>query len=168
VDDFPRRIIDNVRLEYFHNPIGLPRGSWRAPAHTANAFVVQSFIDEVAHETGQDPLQLRLDLLGEERDLEYGGHGGPVFNPGRLARLLGFVAERIDYGASLPEGHGIGIAAHFTFGGYAAHAMEVSVKAGTLREASRAEEHTAPTRIAMAVERKYPVTKQARMVTGRV
>jgi isoquinoline 1-oxidoreductase beta subunit len=133
VDDFPRRIIDNVRLEYFHNAIGLPRGSWRAPAHTANAFVIQSFIDEVAHETAQDPLQLRLDLLGEERELEYGGHGGPVFNPGRLARLLRFVAGRIGYGEPLPGGHGTGIACHFTFGGYAAHAMEVSVQAGQLR-----------------------------------
>jgi isoquinoline 1-oxidoreductase beta subunit len=127
IDDFPRRIIENVRLEYFHNRIGLPRGSWRAPAHTANAFVVQSFIDEIAHETGQDPLQLRLDLLGDERELEYSGHGGPTFNPGRLSRLLRFVAERIGYGTDLPEGRGIGLATHFTFGGYAAHAMEVTL-----------------------------------------
>jgi len=132
IDDFPRRIVDNVRMEYFHNAIGLPRGSWRAPAHTANAFVIQSFIDEIAHETGQDPLQLRLDLLGESRDLEYSGHGGPVFNPGRLATLIKFVAERIDYGKDLPEGRGMGIATHFTFGGYAAHAMEVTVVDGKL------------------------------------
>ena len=132
VDDFPRRIVDNVRMEYFHNPIGLPRGSWRAPAHTANAFVIQSFIDEIAHETGQDPLQLRLDLLGEPRELPYSGHGGPTFNPGRLARLLRFVAERIGYGKRLPKGRGIGIATHFTFGGYAAHAMEVTVADGRL------------------------------------
>ena len=132
IDDFPRRIVDNIRMEYFHNAIGLPRGSWRAPAHTANAFVIQSFIDEIAHETGQDPLQLRLDLLGESRDLEYSGHGGPVFNPGRLATLVKFVAERIGYGKDLPEGRGIGIATHFTFGGYAAHAMEVTVVDGTL------------------------------------
>jgi isoquinoline 1-oxidoreductase beta subunit len=132
VDDFPRRIVDNVRLEYFHNAIGLPRGSWRAPAHTANAFVIQSFLDEIAHETGQDPLQLRLDLLGEPRELEYTNHGGPTFNPGRLARLLRFVAERIGYGRRLPKGRGIGLAAHFTFGGYAAHAMEVSVADGRL------------------------------------
>ena len=131
-DDFPRRIIENVRLEYFHNPIGIPRGSWRAPAHTANAFVIQSFIDEIAHETGQDPLQLRLDLYGEERELEYTNHGGPTFNPGRLSRVLKFVAEQIGYGKELPEGHGIGLASHFTFGGYAAHAMEVSVKDGKL------------------------------------
>jgi isoquinoline 1-oxidoreductase beta subunit len=126
-DDFPRNIVPNLRLEYFHNAIGIPRGSWRAPAHTANAFVVQSFIDEIAHETGQDPLQLRIDLYGEERELEYGGHGGPTFNPGRLTRLIKFVAERIDYGRTLPKGRGIGLASHFTFGGYAAHAIEVVV-----------------------------------------
>lgn len=126
-DDFPRRMVENMRLEYFHNAIGLPRGSWRAPAHTANAFVIQSFLDEIAHETGQDPLQLRLDMLGEDRELEYTNHGGPTFNPGRLARLVKFVAEQIGYGKPLPKGRGIGIATHFTFGGYAAHAMEVTV-----------------------------------------
>jgi len=126
-DDLPRRIVDNVRLEYHHNAIGLPRGSWRAPAHTANAFVIQSFLDEIAFDTGQDTLQFRLDLLGEERELEYTNHGGPTFNPGRLARLISFVAERIDYGTPRPEGRGVGLATHFTFGGYAAHAIEVSV-----------------------------------------
>jgi isoquinoline 1-oxidoreductase beta subunit len=133
-DDFPRHVIDNVRLEYFHNDIGVPRGSWRAPAHTANAFVIQSFIDEIAHMTGQDPMQLRLDLYGESRELEYGNHGGPTFNPARLSKLLRFVAQRIDYGRVRPAGHGVGVASHFTFGGYAAHAIEVSVSdAGELR-----------------------------------
>lgn len=131
-DDFPRRIVENLRLEYFHNKIGVPRGSWRAPAHTANAWVIQSFIDEIAHETGQDPLQLRLDLYGEARELEYTNHGGPTFNPGRLSRLATFVAERIGYGKKLPKGRGIGIASHFTFGGYAAHAIEVRVADGRL------------------------------------
>ena len=126
-DDFPRKFVENFRLEYFHNAIGLPRGSWRAPAHTANAFVIQSFIDELAHETGQDPLQLRIDLFGEDRELEYSGHGGPVFNPGRLTRLTKFVADRIEYGRKRPKGRGVGLAAHFTFGGYAAHAFEVTV-----------------------------------------
>lgn len=132
VDDFPHGVIDNVRLEYFHNTIGLPRGSWRAPAHTANAWVIQSFIDEIAHETGQDPLQLRLDLYGDERELPYTNHGAPTFNPGRLARLTKFVAERIGYGQELPAGRGIGLASHFTFGGYCAHAIEVTVADGHL------------------------------------
>ncbi|NNF15961.1 MAG: xanthine dehydrogenase family protein molybdopterin-binding subunit [Gammaproteobacteria bacterium] len=126
-DDFPRRIVDNFRLEYFHHPIGLPRGSWRAPAHTANAFVIQSFLDEIAHASGQDPLQFRLDLLGKDRELEYDGHGGPTYNPGRLARLLTFVATQIGYGDKRKKDRGVGLATHFTFGGYAAHAFEVSV-----------------------------------------
>ncbi len=127
VDDFPRKIIDNMRLEYFHNPIGVPRGSWRAPAHTANAFVIQSFIDEIAHETGQHPVDLRVKLFGEERELEYSNHGGPTFNPGRLTRLTKFVAKEIDFDRKRPKGTGVGVAAHFTFGGYASHAIEVSV-----------------------------------------
>lgn len=126
-DDFPRRIIPNLQLEYHHNPIGVPRGSWRAPAHTANAFVVQSFIDEIAHETGQDPLALRLRLYGAERELEYTNHGGPTFNPGRLTRLTRFVAERIGYENPRAGGLGVGVASHFTFGGYGAHAIEVHV-----------------------------------------
>ena len=127
VDDFPARIVENLKLEYFPVKSGVPRGSWRAPAHTANAFVIQSFLDEVAHATGQDPLELRLKMLGEPRELEYGQHGGPTFNPGRLAKLISFVADRIDYKQALPKGTGIGMACHFTFGGYAAHAMQVSV-----------------------------------------
>ena len=126
-DDFPKAMVENFRLEYFHNFIGLPRGSWRGPAHVVNAFVIQSFLDEIAHESGQDPLALRLELLGRTEQQPYEGHGGPTMTPGRLSRLLKFVAERIDYGSKRPKGRGVGIAAHFTFGGYAAHAIEVSV-----------------------------------------
>jgi len=42
-------------------------------------------------------------------------------------RLTKFVAERIDYHRKRPDRSGVGIAAHFTFGGYAAHAIEVTV-----------------------------------------
>ncbi len=129
IDDFPAAIVDNLRLEWFAAESGVPRGSWRAPAHTANAFVVQSFVDEIAHAGGLDPLQLRLDLYGADRELPYGNHGGPTFNPYRLSRLLKFVAGRIGYRNARPKGRGVGLASHFTFGGYAAHAVEVSVAA---------------------------------------
>jgi isoquinoline 1-oxidoreductase beta subunit len=129
VDDFPAQIIDNLRLEWFEVQSGVPRGSWRAPAHTANAFAVQSFLDEIAHETGTDPLELRLQLYGDNRELPYGQHGGPTFNPWRLSRLLKHVAERIDFERTRPAGQGVGIASHFTFGGYGAHAVEVTVAA---------------------------------------
>ncbi len=127
VDDFPAGLVDNLRIEWLAVQSGVPRGSWRAPAHTANAFVVQSFLDEVAHAAGQDPLALRLALYGENRELPYGQHGGPTINPWRLSRLLQHVAKEIDYSRKRPDGRAVGIASHFTFGGYAAHAVEVSV-----------------------------------------
>lgn len=136
-DDFPRAMVENFRLEYFHNSIGLPRGSWRGPAHWVNAFVVQSFLDEIAYQTGQDPLALRLEMLGRVEEQPYDGHGGPVMTPGRLARLLKFVAGQIDYGRKRPSGRGVGLAAHFTFGGYAAHAIEVSVNDSGVLEIER-------------------------------
>ena len=126
-NDFPQAMVENFRLEYFHNTIGLPRGSWRAPAHTVNAFVIESFLDEIAHETGQDALALRLELLGRVEQHPYSSHGADVITPGRLSRLLKFVSQRIDYDSPRPKGRGVGIASHFTFGGYAAHAIEVSV-----------------------------------------
>ena len=126
-DDFPAQLLPNLRLEWFAVKSGMTRGSWRAPAHTANAFAVQSFIDEVADATGQDPLAFRLKLLGPPRQLAYSGHGGPVFETGRLSEVLRRAAQRVGWGRRLQPGRGIGLAAHFTFGGYAAHAMEVSV-----------------------------------------
>ena len=127
VDDFPAQLVENLRVEYFSAQSGAPRGSWRAPAHTANAFVVQSFLDEIAAARGEDPLELRLRMLGEPRDLSYEQHGGPTFNPGRLAGVLRLAAERGDYGAPMPAGRGRGIAAHFTFGGYVAQVVDVEV-----------------------------------------
>lgn len=126
-DDFPAHLVSNYRLEWHAVTSGIPRGSWRAPAHTANAFVVQSFLDEIAHSTGQDPLALRLAMLGDDRVFDYAQHGGPKFSTARLRTVLERVATGIGWGRALPKGRGIGLAAHFTFGGYAAHAVEVAV-----------------------------------------
>jgi isoquinoline 1-oxidoreductase beta subunit len=126
-DDFPARLVPSFRLEWHAVTSGIPRGSWRAPAHTANAFAVQSFLDEVAHASGQDPLALRLALLGPDRVLDYAQHGGPKFSTERLRTVLERAAREIGWGRKLPPGRGLGLAAHFTFGGYAAHAMEVAV-----------------------------------------
>ncbi len=129
-DDAPVGLVDNVRYEYFDMGSGAWRGSWRAPAHTANAFAMESLLDELAHEIGQDPLQLRLALLGEPRVLPYSNHGGPNWNPGRLAKVLQVAAEKAGWGRKLPEGEGMGIAGHFTFGGYVAWVAHVSVSPG--------------------------------------
>jgi isoquinoline 1-oxidoreductase beta subunit len=126
MDGFPAACLPNYLAEFVPVDFGLTRGWWRAPVHTFVAFSTQSFLDEVAHAVKRDPLELRLELLGTARDLPYKEHGGPIFSTGRLAAVLQEAGRRIGYGRKLRRGHGIGIAGHFTFGGYTAHAMEVS------------------------------------------
>ncbi|MEO8670927.1 MAG: molybdopterin cofactor-binding domain-containing protein [Tahibacter sp.] len=132
-DDFPAGLIPNLEKRFFAIESGLPRGWWRAPLHTFHAFAVQSFIDEIAVETKQDAVELRLKMLGDARELDYHGHGGPKFDTGRLAAVLQRCAEAIEWKRKRTDGRGVGIACHFTFGGYAAHAFEVSVEGGELQ-----------------------------------
>jgi isoquinoline 1-oxidoreductase beta subunit len=132
-DDPPRRLIPNYRMEYFSMKSGVPRGSWRAPAHYANAFVVQSFMDEIAHHEGVDPLEFRLNLLGKGVELPYEDHGGPTFDTGRLKGVLELAAAKADWGLKPAAGVGRGIAGHFTFGSYAAYVVDVRVKDNRLQ-----------------------------------
>ena len=55
---------ESARNPFIPIDSGMPRGWWRGPIHTFGAFAVESFIDEIAHATKQDPLALRLKLLG--------------------------------------------------------------------------------------------------------
>jgi len=132
-DDPPAGLVDHLRYEYFEMTSGAWRGSWRAPAHTANAFTVQSFIDELAAASRRDPLEYRLALLGAARDMPYGNHGGPTWNPGRLAEVLQVAAGKAGWGRAMPAGEGLGIAGHFTFGGYVAWVAHVRVANGRLQ-----------------------------------
>jgi isoquinoline 1-oxidoreductase subunit beta len=127
-DDFPAGLVANLDKTFFSVASGMPRGWWRGPIHTFHAFAVQSFIDEIAIATKQDAVQLRLDLLGVPRSISYDGSDKPGFETGRLATVLKLAAEKIGWSEKRTDGHGIGIACHFTFGGYAAHAFEVSVE----------------------------------------
>jgi isoquinoline 1-oxidoreductase beta subunit len=132
-DDFPAGLVANLDKTFFSVASGMPRGWWRAPLHNFHAFSVQSFIDEIAVATKQDAVELRLAMLGEPRQIPYSGHGGPNFDTGRLAEVLRRCADKIGWGVKRNDGHGIGIACHFTFGGYAAHAFEVSVAGSDLK-----------------------------------
>jgi isoquinoline 1-oxidoreductase beta subunit len=132
-DDFPAGLVANLDKTFFSVPSGMPRGWWRAPLHNFHAFSVQSFVDEIAVATKQDAVELRLAMLGEPRQIPYSGHGGPNFDTGRLAEVLRRCAAKIGWGVKRNDGHGIGIACHFTFGGYAAHAFEVSIAGSDLK-----------------------------------
>jgi isoquinoline 1-oxidoreductase beta subunit len=132
-DDFPTGLVANLDKSFFPVLSGMPRGWWRGPIHTFHAFAVQSFIDEIAIATKQDAVQLRLDLLGAPRKLPSSSPDDAGLDTGRLADVLRLAADEIGWQDKRRDGHGIGIACHFTFGGYCAHAFEVSVDGKDLR-----------------------------------
>lgn len=126
-DALPAGVVPNFRLEYTPAESAVPVGAWRGPGKNANTFVDQSFMDEVAHAAGTDPVEFRRALFGEPRDLPYRDHGGPTFNTGRLRAVLDLAAEKSGWGSTPPEGRARGIAAQFMFGAYVANVAEVSV-----------------------------------------
>lgn len=132
-EDFPVGCVPNTRLEYSLVSSAVPTGAWRSTLHSANAFAVESFIDELAHAAKRDPVEFRLEMLGRARQLPYSGHGGPVFDTGRLAAVIDAAAKRSGWPHAPTAGRAWGFAAHFTFGSYAAEAAEVSVQNGVIR-----------------------------------
>jgi isoquinoline 1-oxidoreductase subunit beta len=122
-------LIPHCRLTYSDAVSVIPRGALRAPAHNFNAFVVQSVIEELAHVAGCDPIALRLAHLGDASDHPSSGADPAPYNPARLKAVLALALEKAGWGSPLPRGAGRGVAAHFTFGSYAAHVADVSVDA---------------------------------------
>ena len=129
-DSFPAGLVDNFERSFVPLDSGQPRGDHRGREHTFTAFAEQCFIDELAIETEQDAVQLRLSLLGEPRQLIH--RGAPRFDTGRMADVLNRCAERIDWGVRRKDGHGIGIACHYVNGAYVAHGFEVAIERGEL------------------------------------
>jgi isoquinoline 1-oxidoreductase beta subunit len=106
-DDIP-----NLRIEWTNKDFGIPVGFWRSVGSSQNGFIVESFIDELAHLAGKDPFEYRRALLGKSP---------------RHKAVLELAAAKASWGAPLPPGHGRGIAVVFSYGSYAAHVAEVSV-----------------------------------------
>jgi isoquinoline 1-oxidoreductase beta subunit len=131
--EFPARFVPNFKLETTFMPLGVPTGPLRAPGSNAVAWVMQSFIDELAHAAGRDPVQFRLDLLGEPRFVgNPDGRGG--YDTGRMRGVLQLVAEKSGWGRTVPKGRSLGVAFHFSHRGYFAEVAEVSVdEGGTLK-----------------------------------
>jgi isoquinoline 1-oxidoreductase beta subunit len=125
--EFPGRFVPNYRFEQSIISTNVPTSWMRAPGSNALAFVFQSFIDELAHASGQDPLTFRLNLLGPDRQVPAEGKKGPPYDTGRMKGVLKLAAEKSDWGTPLPGGAGRGIAFHFSHLGYVAEVAEVSV-----------------------------------------
>ena len=132
--EFPARFVPNFRLEQSVISTNVPTGPLRAPGSNALAFVFQSFLDELAHAGGCDPVAFRLALLGADRQIPAANAQGPVWDTKRMKDVLTLAAEKSGWGKPLPRGSGQGVAFHFSHRGYVAEVAEVSVAAdGTLK-----------------------------------
>lgn len=130
--------IPNMRLE---NPEAVAHtriGWYRSVSNIPHGFAIQSFIDELAHKAGQDPLKYHLKLLGPDRKIDpnslndswnYGE--SPERYPidtARIRTVLETAAKAAEWGRELPKGRGLGLAVHYSFVTYVAAALEVEVK----------------------------------------
>jgi len=113
--DLPNRLVEYVMVK-----LPVPVGFLRSVGHTFNAFTVESFMDELAHRAGRDPLEFRLAYLKKGS---------------RERRLLELLAQKAGWGKKLPAGRGMGLALSTCFGSTTGHAAEVSVdpKTGSIK-----------------------------------
>lgn len=133
-DEFPSRFIPNHLGLSSVLPNSVPMGPWRAPGSCVFAFVYQSFIDELAHAANRDPVEFRLELLGDRDTVPGTGERGQPYSAARMKGVVKLVAEKAGWGKKLPRGQGQGIAFHFSHRGYIAQVAEVTVSpAGALK-----------------------------------
>ncbi len=123
-----------MHMEYSHAPRGFPTMWWRSVEHSGNAFVVESFLDELASAAKADPLAYRLKLLSPPRQVKIPPEGdGSPLDTARLSAVLELAAAKAGWGKPLAPGRFRGIAGHYSFESYAAQVAEVSVTKGKVR-----------------------------------
>ena len=104
--------IANLRIENVIHDTGIRVGYWRAVSNNLNTFALESFIDEVATQTAQDPVKMRMDMLNKHP---------------RAQKVLATAAKQAGWGKKRTNGHFLGVAQTEAYGAYITVIAEVSV-----------------------------------------
>jgi isoquinoline 1-oxidoreductase beta subunit len=130
--------IPNIRLENPEATVHTRVGWYRSVSNIPHGFAIQSFIDELAHKAGEDPLKYQVRLLGPDRQVdprtlseEWNYGESPERYPidtARLRTVLETAAKAAGWGRELPKGRGLGLAVHYSFVTYVAAVIDVEVK----------------------------------------
>ena len=137
-DSYPAGFSPAYALYTSAQPLMLRTGALRAPGDNAYCWVAQSFLDELAHAAGRDPLEFQLELLSNNKAPWSSGEGDAVGDheptgqsvliPERFKGVLELVAKKSGWAKRGKEpGRGMGIAAWFCHLGYFAEVADVSV-----------------------------------------
>jgi isoquinoline 1-oxidoreductase beta subunit len=123
--EFPAAFVPHLDHGQSVMELGVPTGPMRAPRSNALAFVFQSFVDELAHTAGKDPVAFRLDLLAAGAR----PHGQRGFDPDRMRAVLSRVADMSDWSQrhTLPARTAKGVAFYFSHMGYFAEVVQATV-----------------------------------------
>jgi isoquinoline 1-oxidoreductase beta subunit len=131
--EFPAEFVPNVRYGYSTMETQVPMGPLRAPRSNGFAYVMQSFLDEVAQAQGRDLPALMLDLLSESKTLPGGGFRPdmPGFSSDRARAVIEKVLAMSDWKTDAPQGggRGKGFGFYFSHYGYFAEVVDASVSA---------------------------------------
>jgi isoquinoline 1-oxidoreductase beta subunit len=116
---FPFIAIPGSKVASSKLPPGISTGYWRAPGDNGNIWATQSFMDELAHAAGKDPVQFTVDMLNT---LPEGR-----FSPEKMKVVLKSATERAGWGRPRPKGEGQGFAITHTNNAYVAIVADVKV-----------------------------------------
>jgi isoquinoline 1-oxidoreductase beta subunit len=129
--------IPNLKVENPEATAHTRIGWFRSVSNIPHAFAIQSFVAELAAASGRDPKDYLLELIGPDRLIDaaamsdgwlYGEDPKRYpFDTGRLRRVTEKAASEAGWGRKLPQGHGLGIAAHRSFVSYTAVVVEAAI-----------------------------------------
>ncbi|WP_341225673.1 molybdopterin cofactor-binding domain-containing protein [uncultured Arcticibacterium sp.] len=119
-DNFPAGAIDNLLIESVNYKSPITTGPWRAPITNFLAYAEQSFIDEVAHTMGKDPVKFRLELLDKVMKDPVGKVN---YEPERFKAAIELAAEKSQWGKK--KGVSQGFSVYFSHNSYVAQVAEM-------------------------------------------